>query len=140
MPQLLLSFGDGRVLVDLAARQAHVDNQPAKLGGRAFDLLVALIERRERVVSKQELLDVVWPRLFVEENNLQVHVMALRKLLGANAIVTVSGRGYRWTLQPDTLPAAVPPLPAFALDDGLLGRVTTSSPRCLRLSTPARPS
>ncbi len=71
------------------------------LGGRAFDLLEALIERRGRLVPKQELMAVVWPGLVVEENNLQVHVMTLRKLLGADAIVTVSGRGYRFALVPD---------------------------------------
>jgi len=73
------------------------DGDPQKLGGRAFDLLVALVERRDRVVPKSELLEIVWPRLVVEENNLQVHVLALRKLLGPGAIGTVPGRGYRFT-------------------------------------------
>src|SRR5262245_29924070 len=72
--------------------------EPLKLGGRAFDLLVALVERRDRVVPKAELLDIVWPRLVVEENNLQVHVLGLRKLLGPSAIATVPGRGYRFVL------------------------------------------
>ncbi len=71
---------------------------PVKLGSRAFDMLLALLERRDRVVSKQELMDLVWPRLVVEENNLQVQVAALRKLLGHPAIATVPGRGYRFTL------------------------------------------
>ena len=69
-----------------------------KLGGRAFDLLVALIERRDRTVGKNELMDLVWPTVVVEENNLQVHIVALRKLLGHPAIATVPGRGYRFTL------------------------------------------
>jgi predicted ATPase len=67
-------------------------------------------------------MDLVWPGLVVEENNLQVHVMTLRKLLGAHAIATVSGRGYRWTCVPDEAPAAAAPRPAVARDDGLLGR------------------
>lgn len=95
---LRLQFKSARAEVDLAARQLLIEGQPAKLGGRAFDLLMALIERHERVVPKQELLDLVWPGLVVEENNLQVHVMTLRRLLGAQAISTVSGRGYRWAL------------------------------------------
>jgi predicted ATPase/DNA-binding winged helix-turn-helix (wHTH) protein len=69
-----------------------------KLGGRAFDALVALVERRDRTVAKAELMDLVWPRLAVEENNLEVQVVALRKLLGHPAIATVPGRGYRFTL------------------------------------------
>lgn len=83
----------------------RVGGEPAKLGSRAFDLLVALVERRERLVTKRELLDLVWPGLVVEENNLQVHVMALRKLLGAQAISTVPGRGYRFTAPVDAGPA-----------------------------------
>jgi predicted ATPase/DNA-binding winged helix-turn-helix (wHTH) protein len=72
--------------------------RPAALGGRAFDMLVALVERRHRVVGSQELLDIVWPRLVVEPNNLQVQVAALRKVLGHGAIATVPGRGYRFVL------------------------------------------
>ena len=61
---------------------------PRALGARAFDLLLALIERRDRLVTKNELLDVVWPGLVVEENNLQVQISALRKLLGPQVIAT----------------------------------------------------
>src|SRR5688572_1018797 len=84
-------------------RQLLIDGAPAALGARAFDLLLALIERRERVVEKAELLDAVWPGLVVEENNLQVQVSSLRKLLGSNAIATVPGRGYQFVaaLEPD---------------------------------------
>ena len=96
-----VSFRNGRIRVDRHARVVLMDGRPAKLGGRAFDLLDALIQRRDRVVPKQELLDVVWPGLIVEENNLQVHVMGLRKLLGPDAIVTVSGRGYQFSLSAD---------------------------------------
>ena len=77
-------------------RQLLIDGAPAALGARAFDLLLALIERRERVVDKAELFDAVWPGLVVEENNLQVQVSSLRKLLGPNAIATVPGRGYQF--------------------------------------------
>lgn len=70
---------------------------PVVLGARAFDLLVCLIEHRDRVVDKGELLDLVWPGVVVEENNLTVHVSALRKLLGPQAVATIPGRGYRFT-------------------------------------------
>ena len=101
MSQHEVTFREGQIRVDQHARVLFAGGQLAKLGGRAFDLLEALIERRDRVVPKQELMDVVWPGLIVEENNLQVHVMTLRKVLGADSIVTVSGRGYRFALAPD---------------------------------------
>ncbi len=53
------------------------------VGHRAFDVLLALIERAGQLVTKDELLSLVWPGLVVEENNLQVQVSALRKILGA---------------------------------------------------------
>lgn len=68
-----------------------------ELGDRAFDVLVALIERSGRVVTKSQLLDLVWPEVAVEESNVQVQVSALRKHLGSDAIATVQGRGYRFT-------------------------------------------
>jgi predicted ATPase/DNA-binding winged helix-turn-helix (wHTH) protein len=93
-----------------AERQLTIGGAPATVGARAFDLLLALVERRDRVVPKSELLDLVWPGLVVEENNLQVQVSALRKLLGPAVIATVAGRGYRFTarLLPDL------PVPAMA--------------------------
>jgi predicted ATPase/DNA-binding winged helix-turn-helix (wHTH) protein len=100
-----VTFREGQIRVDQHARVLFAGGHLAKLGGRAFDLLEALIERRDRVVPKQELMDVVWPGLIVEENNLQVHVMTLRKVLGADSIVTVSGRGYRFALAPDAVSA-----------------------------------
>ena len=65
---------------------------------RAFDLLAALVERAGHLVNKDELLDQVWPKTVVEEAALHVQVSALRKVLGAEAITTVSGRGYQFTL------------------------------------------
>ena len=82
-------------------RRLLADGRPQTLGQRAFDVLQVLIERRERIVGKNELLDVVWPGLVVEENNLQVQISALRKLLGPQAIATIPGRGYRFTVALD---------------------------------------
>ena len=75
------------------------EGRPVALGSRAFDLLVALVERRDRLATKDELLAVAWRGLVVEEGNLMVQVSTLRKLLGASAIVTVTGRGYRFALE-----------------------------------------
>ena len=114
-------FCFGAVRLDVEQRRLLVDGQPAKLGARAFDVLLALIERRDRTISKNELFDLVWPGVVVEENNLQVHISALRKLLGPQVIATIPGRGYRFTAKldssssegtPATPPhAAVPPQP-----------------------------
>ncbi|WP_439608984.1 winged helix-turn-helix domain-containing protein [Hydrogenophaga sp.] len=81
-----------------AERLLLVDGVPAVVGARAFDLLLCLLAHRDRVVPKGEVLAMVWPGLVVEENNLSVQVSALRKLLGHPAIATVSGRGYRFSL------------------------------------------
>ncbi len=107
---MTLTYQFGRFELRPTTRQLLVDEQPATLGARAFDLLLALIERRDRLVTKNELLELVWPGLIVEENNLQVQVSALRKLLGPDAIATVAGRGYRFTLEPaQGVGPAVPP-------------------------------
>lgn len=103
-------------------RRLLADGRPLTVGQRAFDVLQALIERRDRLVGKNELLDVVWPGLVVEENNLQVQISALRKLLGPQAIATVPGRGYRFTAALDDVPrergAAAPPPDALAAAPG----------------------
>ena len=79
-----------------ARRQLLADGVPVAIGARAFDLLHALVVRRDRTVLKSELLDLVWPDVIVEEANLHVQVSALRKVLGPRAISTVPGRGYRF--------------------------------------------
>ena len=66
----------GRFEVRPDERQLLVDGAPAALGARALDLLVCLIERRDRVVGKEELLQLVWPGTVVEENNLTVQISA----------------------------------------------------------------
>ena len=80
-----------------AHRLLFLRGRPTTIGARALDVLTALVERRERVVSKSELLDIVWPGLAVEENNIQVQISALRRLLGPDVIATNPGRGYQFT-------------------------------------------
>src|SRR6266403_653666 len=79
-------------------RRLLKDDATILLRPRTFNLLVALIERAGHLVTKHELLDQVWPKMVVEEGALYVQVSVLRKLLGANAITTVSGGGYRFSL------------------------------------------
>ena len=78
-------------------RQLLADGNPVMLGARAFDVLCVLVERAGLLVTKTQLYELVWPGLIVEENNLQVHISTLRKVLGPELIATVPGRGYRFT-------------------------------------------
>ena len=71
------------------------------LGSRALEILVALLERPGELVTKQELMDRVWPNVFVEPANLTVHISALRRALrdgrdGNRFIINIPGRGYRF--------------------------------------------
>ena len=91
----------GRFEVRPLQRQLIVDGIAASLGARAFDVLLTLIDRQGQLVTKHELLDTVWPDLVIEENNLVVQVGTLRKLLGADVIATIPGRGYRFTAAPE---------------------------------------
>jgi predicted ATPase/DNA-binding winged helix-turn-helix (wHTH) protein len=100
----------GRIELRPDERRLLIDGVPATLGARAFDLLLALVERRGRVVGKDELLAAAWRGLVVEDNNLTVQVSNLRKLLGPAMIATVTGHGYRFTAEPDPIPAARPGL------------------------------
>ena len=82
-----------------AERRLEKTGCPVALGGRALDILLALIERPGEVVSKQELMRRVWPGIAVEESNLRVNIASLRKALGdhtesARFIGSVPGRGY----------------------------------------------
>ena len=108
----------GNVEVRLASRQVVVDGRAVELGARAFDVLVALIERRDRVATRKELIDLVWPGVFVEENNLAVQVWAIRKALGHHVVATIAGRGYRFSgdvqAEPESSSEAVEGSPADA--------------------------
>lgn len=81
-----------------AARRLHQDGRPVTITARAFDVLALLAARHPDLVGKAELMNSVWPGLVVEENNLQVQVSLLRKILGRDAITTVPGFGYSLNL------------------------------------------
>ena len=95
----------GRFLLLRHRRELLADGRPVKLGGRAFDVLMALIEARGAVVSKNALMERVWPDRIVEENNLQWQISVLRAAFGAdrNLVRTVSGRGYQFTAELETV-------------------------------------
>jgi predicted ATPase/DNA-binding winged helix-turn-helix (wHTH) protein len=87
----------GRFQIDLELRTLWCDSERVPLGSRAFDILAMVVKAGGRLVTKDELMDAVWPNTIVEENNIQVHLSALRKILGADRdlILTVPGRGYQ---------------------------------------------
>ncbi|WP_241654940.1 winged helix-turn-helix domain-containing protein [Granulicella sibirica] len=77
-------------------------NEPVPLNRKTFDLLLYLIDHRDRLVTKEELLEKLWPDQFVEESNLTQHVFLLRKAFSAHGadqtiVQTVPRRGYRFT-------------------------------------------
>ncbi|AOK29016.1 MULTISPECIES: ATP-binding protein [Burkholderia] len=87
----------GKLHVFLDRREIRSDGKLLRIGSRAFEILELLIRANGALVSKDEIMQRVWPHTVVEENNLQVHIAALRKALAGdrNMIVTVPGRGYR---------------------------------------------
>jgi predicted ATPase len=91
------TFGPFRLLPE--ERVLLEDGKAVRLGGRALDILTALVVRSGTLISKEELISYAWPRVRVEEANLRVHIGALRNALGENRagvryIATVAGRGY----------------------------------------------
>lgn len=133
---VVIEFRRFRVL--LRRRELLADGRPVQLGGRAFDLLMALIEASGAVVSKDALMERVWLNRIVDESSIHVQISALRNAFGADRdlIRTVAGRGYQFAGEirappggpdgrriPDA-PAAVPApptnLPASASE--LIGR------------------
>jgi len=84
----------GRFVLKQHERRLLDNGHPVNIESRAYDLLVELARRGGEVVSKDELIERVWPGLVVEENNLQVQVSRLRRAIGSDAIKTITGRGY----------------------------------------------
>jgi len=94
-----VSFGSFRLLH--TQRLLLNGDQPVRLGSRALELLIALLEQQGELVTKEDLMRRVWPNIFVEPANLTVHMSALRRALdegdGDNRfIINIPGRGYRF--------------------------------------------
>ncbi|MFL6797998.1 MAG: winged helix-turn-helix domain-containing protein [Xanthobacteraceae bacterium] len=91
----------GPFTLRVGRRELLAHGVPLTIGQRAFDILLTLVSRHGELVTKDDLMAAVWPGIIVEENNIQVHVSALRKVLssagaGERYLVTVAGRGYRF--------------------------------------------
>jgi DNA-binding winged helix-turn-helix (wHTH) protein len=94
-----ISFGPFRLL---AAQFLLLEgDKPVSLGSRALEILIALLDRPGELVTKEELMNLIWPNVFVEPANLTVHISALRRVLrdgrdGNRFIINIPGRGYRF--------------------------------------------
>jgi Tol biopolymer transport system component/DNA-binding winged helix-turn-helix (wHTH) protein len=95
------AFAFGPFVADTVTRRLWRDGHPVPITAKTFDVLVVLLEHRDRLVTKDELLDRVWPDTAVQENNLARQVSSLRRALGqhpdeADYILTIPGQGYRF--------------------------------------------
>ena len=100
--RLIYEFDDFQLEPD--GRQLLRRGQLIPLHGKAFEMLLVLIRNHGRLLTKDELFQLVWPDQIVEESNLTVNMSAIRRALGERAsnpryITTVSGRGYRFSGQ-----------------------------------------
>jgi predicted ATPase/DNA-binding winged helix-turn-helix (wHTH) protein len=96
-PRDVISFG--RFALVPIERLLTEDDVPLDLGARTLDTLIALVSRPNEVISKRELMALIWPDAIVEESSLRFHIASLRKALGdgkdgARFIATLAGRGY----------------------------------------------
>jgi TolB-like protein/DNA-binding winged helix-turn-helix (wHTH) protein len=94
-------YGFGPYRLDAEERVLRRDGQPVTLPPKDLETLLVLVERAGHIVEKEELLDKVWPGVFIEEGNLARHIFNLRQVLGDAAdgrpyIETIPRRGYRF--------------------------------------------
>ncbi|MCR9239651.1 MAG: winged helix-turn-helix domain-containing protein [Alphaproteobacteria bacterium] len=144
-------------VLDRRTRQLRRGSHVLPIGARAFDVLEVLISHSDRIVSREEVIDTVWSGMVVGDNNLNVQVAKLRKLLGPEAIVTVPRRGLRFALElvSDTQRLALPDRPSVVvlpfsnlggdselawLADGFVEDITTELSRFKDLFVVARNS
>jgi predicted ATPase/DNA-binding winged helix-turn-helix (wHTH) protein len=109
-----LIYESGQWQVDLERRQLKSRGVAVPIGARAFEIIEVLVQSASELVTKDDLMQRVWPGAIVEENTLQVHIGAIRRALGQDRgmLKTASGRGYRllgdWSIRRQT--TAAPPI------------------------------
>ena len=99
----------GQFVADMVTRRLWREGQPVPITAKTFDVLAVLLEHRDRLVTKDELLARVWPDTAVQENNLARQVSSLRRALGqrpdqADYILTIPGQGYRFVADAQEIP------------------------------------
>jgi TolB-like protein len=167
VPEAPASVEFGRFRILPHRREVLAEGRPIELGGRAFDVLMALIEANGAVVGKDQLISRAWPGRIIEEGNLRAQIKALRIVLADRDLIrTVAGRGYQFTgeirsrggrtqapLEHDVATAAVAPrlslvvLPFISLSDdreqqyfanGITEDLTTDLSRLAEMSVISR--
>jgi len=90
-------YASGECEIDLGRRELRVFGSPAPVGGRAFEIIEVLAQSEGKLITKQELMNRIWPGQIVMDNTLQVHAAAIRKAFGPyrSLLRTESRRGYR---------------------------------------------
>ncbi|MBX5088356.1 ATP-binding protein [Rhizobium lentis] len=124
-----------------AARTLTREDVPVGVGSRAFDMLVALVERQGDVISRRDLMAVAWPGLNVEDSNVRVQMAHLRRELHANDhdeqyIVSVAGRGYCFVAIAEWHEAGQQADPAGHTGNGPFGRTALNRALPPRLEDP----
>ena len=112
-PEGLAGYIFGRFRVDLDAYRLWRDDQLLSVTPKAFDTLTVLIANRDRVVSKDELMGLIWPESFVSEDSLTQSVSVLRRMLGDDPsqpqfIATSARHGYRFIAPVQEIPSLSP--------------------------------
>src|SRR6516165_11985726 len=115
MDEETFTFGSFRLVP--AQRVLLDDGQPLRLGSRALDILITLVEHAGETISKEQLIAHTWPDTVVDDGALRVHVAALRKALGDGRagrryVANNAGRGYAFVApvtREHALPASAPP-------------------------------
>src|SRR5262249_17605638 len=115
-PLAAMTIRFGQFELDEAGRALTLQGRAVALQPKVFDLLVCLVTHAGRVVSKDELMERLWPGVHVTESSLQRAVSMLRKTLRkggqADALKSFAGHGYRFSLdQPDL--QSLPPVAAY---------------------------
>jgi Tol biopolymer transport system component/DNA-binding winged helix-turn-helix (wHTH) protein len=103
------AYAFGPFVADTVTRRLWREGHPVPITAKTFDVLAVLLEHRDRLVTKDELLDRVWPDTAVQENNLARQVSSLRRALGhrpdeADYVLTVPGQGYRFVADAQEIP------------------------------------
>ncbi|HVR38902.1 MAG TPA: winged helix-turn-helix domain-containing protein [Thermoanaerobaculia bacterium] len=141
-----MTYEFGRFRVDATNRLLFRGGEEVPLGPKTVELLLLLIDKRGEILSKEQLMDALWPGQFVQEANLAQNVYMLRKEVGADHIVTVPRRGYRFAGDVKTRAAAttIAVLPfsdddlGVGLADALITRLTNLASVVVRPTSAVR--